>query len=141
MNYTQSNCTDRDIVVEASEAIAAGRLVKIANSSGSPVAALPTDVADYAAYVALDAAAAAGDGIPLRPVTLGRQVRVTLKSTCVPGDILTLADPGTAADKGKVRVLPAGADTYFIVGIAEESGVDGQSVLIRPCTLGTRVVT
>ncbi|MDD4175075.1 MAG: hypothetical protein PHN34_12620, partial [Kiritimatiellae bacterium] len=55
-----------------------------------------------------------------------------LKGTCNPGDVIVLADTGTAADKGKVRALPAAAGTYRGLGIAEEKGVDGQSVLFRP---------
>lgn len=54
---------------------------------------------------------------------------------------LVLADPGTAADKGKVRVLPAAAGTYRVLAIAEEKGVDGQLVLCRPAMVGNVVVS
>ena len=66
---------------------------------------------------------------------------ITLKGTCNPGDVLVLADVATAADKGKVRTLPAAAGTYRVLGIAEQAGVDGQSVLARPAMVGNVTVT
>ena len=69
-------------------------------------------------------------------------MRVPLKGTCNPGDTLVLADVGTAADTGKVRALPATPGTYRGLAIAEEAGVDGQSVLAHPATgIGNIVVT
>jgi len=67
-------------------------------------------------------------------------VRVALKGTCNPGDVLVLADVATAADKGKVRALPAVAGTYRGLGIAEQAGVDGQLVLVRPVMIGNVTV-
>ena len=54
---------------------------------------------------------------------------------------MVLADVATAADKGKVRVLPAAAGTYRGLGIAEQVGVDGQLVLVRPAPIGNITVS
>ena len=62
------------------------------------------------------------------------------QGTCNPGDVMVLADTGTAADKGQVRALPAAAGTYRGLGIAEEKGVDGQLVLFRPAMIGNVTV-
>jgi hypothetical protein len=67
----------------------------------------------------------------VRPLVQGEQLRFVAKGTGSAGDRLTHAAPGTAADKGKVRTLPGGADVYFMVGIAEEDFVDGQYVKVR----------
>ena len=77
----------------------------------------------------------------VRPIEPARTVRIKLKSTCNPGDVLVLADVATAADKGKVRALPATSGTYRGLAIAEEAGVDGQTVLCRPAMLGNITVT
>ena len=66
---------------------------------------------------------------------------MTLKGTCNPGDVLVLADVATAADKGKVRTLPTAAGTYRGLGIAEQVGVDGQLVLVRPALIGNITVS
>ena len=52
-----------------------------------------------------------------------------------------VADYGvtTAADKGKVRKVPATSGTYRLIGIAEEAFVDGQLVRVRP-TFGSVTV-
>ena len=44
---------------------------------------------------------------------------------------LVLADASTAADKGKLRALPAAAGTYTVRAIAREAGVDTQHVLVE----------
>ena len=79
--------------------------------------------------------------VAVRVMEPGRNVRLTLKGTCNPGDVLVLADTGTAADKGKVRALPASAGTYRGLAIAEEKGADGQLVLCRPAMIGNVVVS
>ena len=141
MNTTQTNTGDRDLVVTASEALAEARLVKLANSSGALRASLPAANADLAVFVVVDPADAASDNATLRPLDPRRNVRACLKGTCNPGDQLVLADVGTAADKGKVRALPASAGTYRVLGIAEEAGVDGQNVLFRPYPVGNVTVS
>jgi len=79
--------------------------------------------------------------VTVRPVQADRNVRLVLDGTCNPGDVLVLADVGTAADKGKVRALPTDAGTYRGLAIAEEAGVDGQLVLARPAMVGEIVVS
>ena len=44
-------------------------------------------------------------------------------------------------DKGKVRALPTAAGTYRGLGIAEQVGLDGQLVLIRPALIGNITVS
>ena len=62
---------------------------------------LPEANSDFALYVVLDGGADAAL-VSVRPIEAGRTIRATLKGTCNPGDVLVLADIGTAADKGKV---------------------------------------
>jgi hypothetical protein len=117
-----------------------GRLVKLGHDTGVPEVLLPSANSDYALYVLLDGAADAAL-VTVRPIEVGRTVRVPLKGTCNPGDVLILADVATDADKGKVRALPATAGTYRGLGIAEQVGVDGQLVLIRPALIGNITVS
>ena len=65
------------------------------------------------------------------PLVYGEQRRLVAKGTITAGDVVVLADPGTAADKGKVRTLPATEGRYFRAGIAEEDAVDGQYLKVR----------
>jgi hypothetical protein len=117
-----------------------GRLAKMTHDTGVPEVMLPAANSDYALYVVLEGGADAAL-VSVRPVEVGRTVRVSLKGTCNPGDVLILADVATAADKGKVRALPATPGTYRGLGIAEEVGVDGQLVLIRPALIGNITVS
>jgi len=136
----QTNTRTGDIVVAANEDLTGkeGRLALILSDSGTPKAALPDDVADRVLYVILEGAAA-GYSVTLRPLSPYRNVRVKLSGTCVPGDRLTLAAINGTLD-GQAVKLPASTDDYFVWGIAEESGQDGQDVLARPY-LGAGVVT
>ena len=117
-----------------------GRLVKLTHDAGVPEVKLPASNDDYALYVLLDDATDAGHA-DVDPLAAGRNVRVLLKGTCNPGDVLVLADVGTAADKGKVRALPTAAGTYRGLAVAEEKGVDGQYVLCRPALIGPVTVS
>ena len=139
---SQSNTRVGDFRVLAGESLTGmeGRLVKLTHDTGVPEVLLPAANSDYALYVLLEGAADAVL-VSVRPVEPTRTVRVRLKGTCNPGDVLVLADVGTAADKGKVRALPAAAGTYRGLALAEEVGVDGQLVLARPAMLGNIVVT
>ncbi len=118
----------------------ADRLVVLTHDTGVPEVKLPTAVSDYALYLLLDAATDAAL-VDVAPIQAGANVRVVLKGTCNPGDVLVLADPSTAADKGKVRVLPTAAGTYRGLALAEEKGVDGQLVLCRPALIGPITVS
>ena len=117
----------------------AGRLVKMTHDTGVPEVKLPAANTDYAVYVMIEGGVDAAL-VSVRPVEAGRNVRVALKGTCNPGDLLVLADVATAADKGKVRALPAVAGTYRGLAIAEQVGVDGQLVLARPAMIGNITV-
>ena len=78
--------------------------------------------------------------VSVRPVEAGRKVRLKLKGTCNPGDVLVLAAIA-GSDAGMVRALPTAGGTYRGLAIAEEAGVDGQLVLARPAMIGNIVVT
>ena len=137
----QSNTRVGDIRVLAGEDLTgmAGRLVKMTHDTGVPEVKLPAANTDYAVYVMIEGGVDAAL-VSVRPVEAGRNVRVALKGTCNPGDLLVLADVATAADKGKVRALPAVAGTYRGLAIAEQVGVDGQLVLARPAMIGNITV-
>ena len=134
---SQSNTRVGDIRVLAGEALVGmeGRLVKMAHDTGVAEVKLPEANSDHVPYVLIEGAADAAL-VSARPMQADRNVRITLKGTCNPGDVMVLADVATAADKGKVRALPATAGTYRGLGIAEQAGVDGQLVLVRPAMIG-----
>ena len=117
-----------------------GYLVKMTHDTGVPEVVLPSAIADLAVYLVDDGNVDAGL-VSVEPLTGERNVRIKLKGTCNPGDVLTLADPSTAADAGKVRALPTAAGTYRGIAIAEEKGVDGQLVLCRPALIGPITVS
>lgn len=115
-----------------------GRLAKLSHTSGVAEILLPTDVADEADYLILEGAPA-GEWVTAWPLSRETNCRVKLKGTCNPGDKLALgASDGT--DDGKVRTLPAVADTYWVALRAEEKGVDGQLVKCRLLTAPGPVV-
>jgi hypothetical protein len=134
---TQTNVKHGQIVLSANEDLSGkeGLLVKIVNAAGQPAAALPTDTDDYAFYLLIDGDKQGGY-VSVLPLSADRNVRVHLKGTCVPGDVLVLA-PITAADAGKVRKLPTATGSYLGLLVAEESGVDGQQIKARPVFIGT----
>ncbi len=139
---SQSNTRVGDFRVLAGESLVEmeARLVKLTHDTGVPEVMLPAANSDYGLYVILEGAADAAL-VSVRPIEVGRTVRVALKGTCNPGDVLVLADVANAADKGKVRVLPATAGTYRGLGIAEQVGEDGQLVLVRPALIGNITVS
>jgi hypothetical protein len=135
---SQSNTREGAFVVLAGEALTdkEGYLVKMTHDTGVPEVKLPAAITDVAPYVVIEGAADAAK-VTVAPLTPGRSVRLALKGTCNPGDQLCLAAiAGT--DAGKVRVDPGTTGTYRLIGIAEEIGVDGQLVLVRPCELGNK---
>ena len=138
----QSDSRTGDIPVLAGENLTGknGRLVVLTHDGGVPEVKLPAAVTDLAFYMLVDENVDA-ELVGVRPLEAGRNVRAVLKGTCNPGDVMVLADTGTAADKGKVRALPAAAGTYRGLGIAEEKGADGQFVLFRPVSLGLITVS
>ncbi len=139
---SQSNTRVGDVRVLAGEDLTGkeGRLVKLTHDTGVAEVLLPAANGDLALYALIEGAADAAL-VSVRPIQADRNVRLSLKGTCNPGDVLVLADVATAADKGKVRALPATAGTYRGLAIAEEAGVDGQLVLARPAMVGVLTVT
>ena len=139
MSQSNTRVGDFSVVAGADLTGMADRLGVLGNNAGVPVVNLPAANSDPAVYLLVDEAPA-GAPVAVRPLDGSRNARVVLKGTCNPGDLLVLADVATAADKGKVRVLPAAAGTYRVLGIAEQAGVDGQLVLVRPAVLGNVTV-
>ena len=139
---SQSNTRVGDIRVLAGVDLTGmeDRLVVLGQNAGVAQVALPAANGDLAVYLLIEGAAA-GKLVSVRPVQPDRNVRIALKGTCNPGDVLVLADVATAADKGKLRVLPVAAGTYRGIGIAEQAGVDGQLVLVRPAAIGNVTVS
>ena len=138
---SQSNTRSGSIRVLAGEDLTgkAGYLVKMTHDGGVPEVKLPDDVADKARYVVIEEAVDASL-CSVAPLHGDRNVRLKLKGTCNPGDVIVPAAIDGTED-GKVQALPATADVYFGVGIAEEVGVDGQLVLVRPTGMGLVTVT
>ncbi|MFM2241535.1 MAG: hypothetical protein RLZ97_390 [Verrucomicrobiota bacterium] len=127
----QSNTQEGPFEVLAGENLTGmeGRVVKLTHDSGTPEVILPNDVADEADYLLL---AGGADGAMVTVVAIDRSqpVRIRLDGTCNPGDKLTLAAINGTND-GKVRTVPATADTYWVAFRAEEAGVDEQLVKAR----------
>jgi hypothetical protein len=138
---SQTNTRQGDFQVRAGEDLPGKEdcLVKLINNAGTPEVKLPEANSDYALFL-LTEGDAITKNVTVRPIEAGRNVRIRLKGTCIPGDSLVLADVATAVDKGKVRVLPTPHGTYRVLAIAEEAGVDGQTVLCRPAMIGNITV-
>ena len=139
---SQSNTRVGDFRVLAGENLTGmeDRLVVMGQDGGVAEVALPAANSDFAVYLLVEGGAD-GKLVSVRPVQADRNVRVVLKGTCNPGDVMVLADVATAADKGKVRTLPVAAGTYRGLGISEQVGVDGQLVLVRPVAIGNITVS
>lgn len=109
---------------------ARSRLGVLTHAAGVPEIKLPTADTDDAIFQIQEGVA---DGELDSAERFGehRTFRVPLKGACNPSTRLVLADAGTAADKGKLRALPAAAGTYTVRAIAREVGVDGQLLLVE----------
>jgi hypothetical protein len=130
---TQTNCREGLLNLAAGQDLTgkSAYLGVLGNNAGKPKITLPATFADFALFLILDENVS-GSPVTVEALDPVRDVRIVLKGTCNPGDILILADPATPADAGKVRTIPATAGRYFRAGIAQEIGVDGQLVLLRP---------
>lgn len=130
---TQSGCKSGPQIAIAGETLTGmeGRLVKKSNSSGSPVVILPNDVADDVLFVLVEGGAS-GDPVTIEPLVPGKQFRAVVDGALVTGDNVTLAAIDGTKD-GKVRALPATADTYNRVAIAEQSAATGSLALLMYC--------
>jgi hypothetical protein len=137
---SQSNTRVGDFRVLAGETLTdkEGYLVKVTHDTQVPEVKLPASVDDYALFVVIEGAADAAL-VSVRPLQPDRNVRLVLKGTCNPGDVLVLAAIA-GSDAGMVRVLPTAGGTYRGLAIAEEAGVDGQLVLARPAMIGNITV-
>ncbi len=115
-----------------------GRVVVLTHDNGIPEVILPNDVDDKPHLVLLDGGPD-GSFVTVIPLTPGVPVRVRLDGTANPGAELTLGAINGTND-GKVRTLPATADTYFVFLRAEEKGVDEQLLLVTPILNARSVV-
>lgn len=131
VSQTNTQSGDKPFIAGSDFTGLAGRLAKLVNSAGVAVLSAIAALTDIPSFVIVDDNVA-GKPVTGRPLDPSQNVRITLKGTCNPADVLVLADPGTAADAGKVRTLPNVAGVYVQVGYAEEIGVDGQLLLTRP---------
>jgi len=138
---SQTNTQAGQIVLPANENLTGkeGLLVAIVNASAVAKFALPDAVTDLALFVLTDGDTA-GENVAALPLSPDRNVRLKLSGTCVPGDVLVLADIDGTHD-GMVKVLPAVGGTYRGLAIAEEVGADGQLVKARPALIGYITVT
>ena len=138
---SQSNTQAGQIVLNSSEDLQdkEGYLVKIINTSNVAEFALPDAETDLALFVVTDGDKKNKNSAAL-PLSPDRNVRLKLSGTCVPGDVLVLADIDGTVD-GMVKVLPAVSGTYRGLAIAEEVGADGQLVKARPALIGYITVT
>lgn len=125
MDNIQTNTRSGNVTFASSDLSGKNGLLAKLTSTG---VALPSALTDDTPYVIIDGGTSETD---VKPLNRGEQIRIFLKGTCSQGDLLSAADPSTAADAGKVRKVPTTAGTYEVIGIAEESGVDGQAVLVR----------
>lgn len=141
MNPDQSNTRQGNFPAPAAADLIGKRsyLVKVVNTGGVLQVSLPAANGDLA-FNQLEEEGAAGVLVDVHPLADGEERRLVLKGTCNPGDQLVNADVATAADKGKVRVLPGVAGTYRVIAIASEVGVDGQHVKARVRAIGNIVV-
>jgi len=138
----QTNVKTGPIVIPCGEDLssAADLLAALVHNAGTPNILLPTAQEDLVPYLVLEGAGVGENGY-FMPVHSDRNIRVPIVGTCNPGNTLVLADPEVEGQPGKVTVLPAAPGIYRGVGIAEEQGVDGQLLLLRPLPLGLITVT
>jgi hypothetical protein len=133
----QSNIQHDRLVVPSAHDLSGmvGRLAKLVSVNGKAAARLPEADADAALYVIDDVRA---DGkVELLALHGGRNYRVVLQGTIALGDpvVLSLADHA-----GKVRGVPNVNGDYTVRGFAEDNGVDGQQIRVRPALAGVITV-
>ncbi|MBI5768755.1 MAG: hypothetical protein HZA93_13235 [Verrucomicrobia bacterium] len=103
------------------------RLVVLTHDTGVGEVKLPTSNSALALFLLNDEAADT-ERVEVEPLIPGKTYRTTQKDAVNPGDELVLADVGTAADKGKLRKLPAVAGVYLRLGFAEKKCGAGELV-------------
>ncbi|AHF94601.1 hypothetical protein OPIT5_29300 [Opitutaceae bacterium TAV5] len=130
MNPDQSNTKYGPLPFVATAAIARTRLVKLVNNAGNPAVSPLAALTDIPAFYTNEAVDNAGGIVDVNPLDPQRNHRLWLTGAANPGDVLV------SDGAGGVKVLPAAAGTYVRIGIAEETGVDGQIILLRPHLTG-----
>ena len=129
MNLVQGDCKCGALAFVAGENLSAatGLLVRL-SSTGRAVK--PEAVSDIALYV-VAIGAFEGCLCGVVPLTSAANCRIVLKGACQAGSLLVSSGDGR---------VEAGAlsGASVPVGVAEEAGVDGQRVLLRPLSVGAR---
>jgi len=99
---SQSNTRVGDFRVLAGEDLAGkeARLVKLTHDTGVAEVKLPEANSDHVPYVLIEGAADA-KLVSVRPMPGDRNVRITLKGTCNPGDVMVLADVRRRPTRGR----------------------------------------
>jgi hypothetical protein len=129
MNNVQGDCRCGSLGFPAGEdlTLATGKLAKL-NADGHVV--LPAANTDITPYV-ITCGADQGYLCGVTPLNSLSNSRVILKGTCQSGQLLV------AVGDGRVETGTL-SGTAIPVGVAEEDGVEGQHVLLRPLCVGTR---
>jgi len=129
LNLKQSDCRYGAVAFAAGEdlSLKTGYLAKL-NAGGDLV--LPQGAGEITPYV-LTQGADQGYLCGALPLTSAGNCRVKLAGACEAGDLLV------AKGDGRVEAGVPGGEA-LPVGTAEEKGVDGQHVLLRPVTVGAR---
>ena len=133
LNSTQTNTKPGPIDALAGVDLTGleGRLAKLGSADGKRQALLPTALTDAAVYV-IAHGGPVGAHVTLESFTTDdSNFRCRAKGGGTAGTLLSLADPATAGDAGKLRAVPGTAGTFHALAIAEEDFQDGQHVLCR----------
>lgn len=129
MNNVQGDCRCGSLGFPAGEdlTLATGKLAKL-NADGHVVSpAANTDITPYVITCGADQGYLCG----VTPLNSLSNSRVILKGTCQAGQLLV------AVGDGRVETGTL-SGTAVPVGVAEEDGVEGQHVLLRPLCVGAR---
>ena len=129
LNLKQSDCRYGAVAFAAGEdlSLKTGYLARL-NAGGDLV--LPQGAGEITPYV-LTQGADQGYLCGAVPLTSAGNCRVKLAGSCEAGDLLV------AKGDGRVETGVIGGEA-LPVGMAEEKGVDGQHVLLRPLAVGTK---
>lgn len=135
MNPSQSNRREGRFPIKAAVSVVdkAGYLVKLIDGGTEVKAGLPEALTDNAHFLIVDEKdGAINTYIDVEPLYANQAVRIKAKGTGSAGGLVSLADPATPADAGKVIAAPAVAGTYRIIGHAFEDWTDGQLLKVIP---------
>ena len=129
LNMSQSDCRNGGIAFAAGEdlSLKAGFLVKL--DTGKDLV-LPTSDQDITPYVVTHGADQ-GYLCGAVPLSSFMNCRVVLDGTCEAGTMLV------AKGDGRVTAYTAGSAAR-VIGVAEEKGVAGQHILLRPVSIGVK---